>query len=128
MTEQAGTWMSTEWSECELKSTPPKSPVTEKLIQDLQDRTKIGYSKYGRVLDKGIGKPPLSNLKEELLDGLQYLEQHLMEEKELWEVIDQVCYAWVNGSGLIDPMAKLVILNSQHRSRSNETHAKSDLG
>lgn len=60
-----------------------KASVTRTLIQRLEDRELHGIRKYGRSLETWNGRDPVLDLMEELLDGIQYAQQWIMERDEL---------------------------------------------
>jgi ribosomal protein S7 len=51
----------------------PESPISDLVIKDLQDRTKLGISKYGQALTKHTKEDMIQHLYEELLDAAQYI-------------------------------------------------------
>jgi hypothetical protein len=57
-----------------------KQNVTEEVIKDLQERSAAGKEKYGTPLQTFNGRKPLIDLYQELLDAVQYLKQHLLEQ------------------------------------------------
>lgn len=58
-------------------TTPPPDPVTESIRQELLQRQRVGWAKYGI----GLGRPDftlddwLHHLEEELMDSLQYVRR-----------------------------------------------------
>lgn len=65
---------------------PPPKPgvqdVTQAVIADLKDRTRLGVQKYGRPLQTQNGRNALQDAYEEALDLCQYLKQARMEQEE----------------------------------------------
>lgn len=55
--------------------------VTAQVIKDLEARKEQGIEKYGTPLQTHNGRRPLVDLYQELLDAVQYLKQHLMEQE-----------------------------------------------
>jgi hypothetical protein len=59
-------------------------PITELVIRDLQERSRVGALRYGTPLRAHNGRDPLRDAYEEALDLCQYLRQAI-EERE-WNV------------------------------------------
>jgi hypothetical protein len=59
-----------------------KANVTEQVIVDLQERTRVGTRKYGYPLQTFNGRDALQDAYEEVLDLAQYLKQLLMEQQD----------------------------------------------
>jgi hypothetical protein len=64
----------------------------ENLLKELEDRRLLGVSKYGQELHTFNERDALQDLKEEILDALQYLKQAELEgkvnnSKELFELL-----------------------------------------
>jgi hypothetical protein len=62
---------------------PGKTDVTESLIAHLRERQAQGIRTYGTSLQTFNGRRALVDLREELLDALQYVEQEILERQEL---------------------------------------------
>ena len=56
-------------------------PVYKTLIKEINERAKLGKSRYGVYLQPENGRDALVDLKEELLDGILYLLQYIEEDK-----------------------------------------------
>jgi hypothetical protein len=59
-------------------------PITELVIRDLHERSRVGTLRYGTPLRAHNGRDPLRDAYEEALDLCQYLRQAI-EERE-WNV------------------------------------------
>ena len=59
-------------------------PVWDQIIEDMKARNELGKKRYGVALQANNGRDALVDLNEELLDGLAYLKQHMIEQRELW--------------------------------------------
>lgn len=59
--------------------TPSKDDVLPEVIKDLEARSIVGQKKYGTVLQANNNRYALMDLYQELLDGIMYLKQHMME-------------------------------------------------
>lgn len=59
-------------------------PVWDQVIEDMKARNELGKKRYGTALQANNGRDALVDLNEELLDGLAYLKQHMIEQRELW--------------------------------------------
>lgn len=59
--------------------TPGQSDVTESLIDWLRERQAYGRQKYGQSLMTFDSRRNLSDLRDELLDALQYVHKEIME-------------------------------------------------
>lgn len=57
-------------------------PIYEMVINDIKERAETGREKYGEPLKANNGRKPLVDMYQEMLDGVQYLKQHLVEEEE----------------------------------------------
>lgn len=69
---------------------PGGESVTEALIAFLRQREAKGIATYGRSLETFNGRSAPRDLKEELIDGLQYAMQWEMERAELLARIDRL--------------------------------------
>ena len=58
---------------------PRNTPIVEQLLK----RQKIGIERYGRSLETYNGRDALTDLTEELIDGLQYATQVRLETEDL---------------------------------------------
>jgi hypothetical protein len=56
-------------------------PIADLVIQDIKARKAKGMNQYGVPLQANNGRNSLLDLYEELLDAVQYLKQHLEEDK-----------------------------------------------
>lgn len=61
---------------------PGDRPVLPEVIKDLEKRQAIGIKRYGTELYTRNGRNALQDVYEELLDGVQYLKQYLMEAED----------------------------------------------
>ena len=64
------------------KEPPPKAGkvnVTEAVVADMKERSKIGTEKYGTPLMTGNGRNALVDAYQEALDLTVYIKQHLLE-------------------------------------------------
>lgn len=57
-------------------------PIYEMVIDDIKERAEIGRETYGEPLKANNGRKPLVDMYQEMLDGVQYLKQHLVEQEE----------------------------------------------
>lgn len=57
--------------------------ITDMVIDDLRERERIGYKKYGKVLRAFDGRDSLKDLYEELLDASQYIKKAMIEQERL---------------------------------------------
>ena len=67
------------------KEPPPKAGkvnVTEAVIADIAERSKIGTEKYGTPLMTHNGRKPLVDAYQEILDMAVYVKQELLERSE----------------------------------------------
>lgn len=60
---------------------PEKKSVQDMVIEDIEERKKIGLENYGTLLYTDNGRSMLQDLYEELLDACCYLRGLLEEEK-----------------------------------------------
>jgi hypothetical protein len=59
-----------------------KNPhVVDEVVKELLARKRAGRRKYGVYLQPDNGRDALQDLMEELLDGVCYLKQYLMERE-----------------------------------------------
>jgi hypothetical protein len=71
----------------QVASTPEPPPiegkqvVLDKVIEDLKKRSEFGEKKYGTKLMTFNGRDPLVDFYQELLDGVVYIKQELMERE-----------------------------------------------
>ena len=54
-----------------------RDPIIEKVVDQLVNRSDVGFKKYGVTLDKDVGDITtwLQHLQEELLDAANYIEK-----------------------------------------------------
>ena len=67
------------------KEPPPKKGkvnVTDAVIADIAERSKIGTEKYGTPLMTHNGRKPLVDAYQEILDMAVYIKQELLERSE----------------------------------------------
>ena len=67
------------------KEPPPaagKIDVTEAVVADMKERSKIGTEKYGTPLMTGNGRKPLVDAYQEVLDLAVYIKQEILERSE----------------------------------------------
>lgn len=65
-------------------------PVEPKLIQWIRERTKVGVKKYGQPLHTFNGRNSVRDVKEELLDALQYVQQWEMERTAVSKLLNEI--------------------------------------
>ena len=58
-----------------------KKNITDKVIDDLRERERVGFKKYGKELLPHDGRDSMQDLYEELLDAAQYIKK-AMEERD----------------------------------------------
>ncbi len=73
--------MTTERAATAVQPTPvgEGTPITEKVIEDLLERSRIGAEKYGTYLRANNGRDALVDAYQEALDLCQYLRQAIEE-------------------------------------------------
>lgn len=59
------------------------------LIEDLRERKEYGLAKYGTVLHKGDGRPPLRDIYDEVLDKLAYMVNAIAKDPVLARALEQ---------------------------------------
>jgi len=55
--------------------------ILDLVIKDFQDRAEVGKTKYGRYLEAGNGRDAMLDLLQELMDGVMYCRQWLLEQE-----------------------------------------------
>ena len=58
-----------------------KKNITDLVVDDIREREKVGYKKYGKALLPHDGRDSMQDLYEELLDAAQYIKK-VMEERD----------------------------------------------
>jgi hypothetical protein len=56
-------------------------PIWEMVIEDMEERNRVGAERYGTPLQAFNGRKSLQDLYEELLDAVVYLRTHIEEAK-----------------------------------------------
>lgn len=68
----------------EPEPTPNDSkPIWELVIEDMQERNRIGIEEYGTPLQANNGRNALVDVYQELLDAAVYIKQKIIEEERL---------------------------------------------
>lgn len=52
-----------------------KDAIVERVIEQFQERSRVGIAKYGTTLEQNNDDDFLQHLKEELMDGILYIEK-----------------------------------------------------
>ena len=65
--------------------------ITDMVVEDLRERERVGYKKYGKALQPFDGRDSHQDLYEELLDAAQYIKKAMIERERL-EREDTVIY------------------------------------
>lgn len=76
-----------------------RRPVTELVIEDLNERMAHGIQKYKTALQPFNGRNALIDAYQECLDQALYLKQRLIEEEEKRHQIITIEHHYVNGKG-----------------------------
>ena len=59
-----------------------QTKIGDLVIRDMEDRVKLGLSRYGKYLTTNNGRNALQDAYEEALDLCMYLRQRLEEERD----------------------------------------------
>lgn len=64
-----------------------EDPIVESVRQKLLDRSKIGIKKYKTTLKDNTKDNYLNHLQQELLDGVNYIEVLLQQQKDITQLV-----------------------------------------
>lgn len=60
----------------------PIDPIVEDVVYEMRKRSEVGISKYGTTLEENNKDDFLQHLKEELMDGILYIQKLQTQNKE----------------------------------------------
>ncbi len=116
-----------------VKDQPPPVPnegpaIVDLVMEDLQERKRIGIQRYGTPLQAHNGRNALVDAYQEALDLVIYLRQHLVERNALHEAAcpDPALHEGVTSAGLerlSDAVARLDAALADARTELLEAHA-----
>ena len=66
---------------CSITGEVRDKTITDLVVEDIREREKVGYKKYGKALLANDGRDSMQDLYEELLDAAQYIKK-CMEERD----------------------------------------------
>ena len=66
---------------CSITGEVREKNITDMVIEDIREREKKGFKKYGKALLPNDGRDSMQDLYEELLDAAQYIKK-CMEERD----------------------------------------------
>lgn len=70
-------------------------PIVDLVIKDLKARKQLGKRRYGVFLQPMNGRDALQDLAEELMDGILYLKQYMIEQ-ELYKEFEKRTLKTIN--------------------------------
>lgn len=66
-----------------------EDPIVEAVKQKLTNRSQVGVKKYGTTLADNTKDNYLNHLQQELLDGANYIEVLLQQQKDITQLINK---------------------------------------